>query len=104
VESPEERIAAYQASIEGLIRAIAELRAEQRRMKWLAIATAVIAPIAYLVHSLTAAIVVVIIGGSLFLVGHYVVFMHIHENKLTIKSAKQSIAALRRVPDEKRAT
>lgn len=65
-------------------------------MHWIALATVVAAPTAYVFASFTATIVVLIAGATTFCVGHYVVFMHIHENRLTIRSAKQTLAATRR--------
>jgi fatty acid desaturase len=93
-ESPEERIAAYKASITRLTQANAGLRAEQKRMKWVAAATVILALGGYLWMGVYTGIFVLIIGGAIFFIGHYVVFMHIHENKLTIKSARQTIASL----------
>jgi len=93
-DSRDEKIAAYRTSIEQLTKANATLRAERGRLKWIAIATLVLSPIAYYAINTTVAAFTFMIGGSAFLVGHYVVYMHIHENKLTIKSAKQTIASL----------
>jgi hypothetical protein len=95
-----ERIDAYQASIDRLIQTNVDLRAEQRRMKWIAIATLVLSATAYLWRGGYYGLFVLIVGGSAFFIGHYVVYMHIHENNLTMKSAKQSIAAL----DKKKVT
>ena len=67
-------------------------------MKWVAIATVVLAAAGYLWMGVYTGIFVLIIGGSVFFIGHYVVFMHIHENKLTIKSARQTIASLDEAP------
>ncbi len=92
--SHDERIAAYEASIARLTGANADLRAEQRRMKWVAIATAILFLPAYIWLGATVAVFVVIAGGSVFLVGHYVLFAHLHENRLTIRSAKQMIASI----------
>jgi hypothetical protein len=60
VPDKRERIDAYEASITRLTKANADLRAEQGRMKWVALATVLLS------------------------------------NKLTIKSARQSIASLKR--------
>lgn len=95
MDSREERIAAYRASIERLTRANAELVLERGRMIWVAVATLIASPIAYVAIGHVVAAFVFVVGGSAFFVGHYVVFMHIHENKLTIKSARQTIASLR---------
>lgn len=93
-DSTEEQLAAYRASIERLTKANSGLRAEQKRMKWLGIATVVAAAITYVAYTHYGGVFVLIVGGSAFFVGHYVVYMHIHENKLTIKSARQRIASL----------
>jgi hypothetical protein len=86
----EEQIVAYRASIERLKSATGKLRAEQKRLKWVLLATVVLAPLVWLA-SATAALLVAIGGVSMFFVGHYVVFMHLHENKLTIASARRCI-------------
>jgi len=99
-DARDERIESYRASIDRLKRVNADLRAEQRRMKWVAIATVVLSALAY-AASHTVGIFALLVGGSAFGVGHYVLFMHIHENKLTIRSARQTIAALH--PNEGRA-
>ena len=96
VPRPHENIEAYQASITRLVRVNVDLRAEQRRMKWVGVATLVLSPVAYFWFGGYVGLFVLICCGSVFFVGHYVVFMHIHENKLTITSAKQSIAAVQR--------
>ena len=44
---------------------------------------------------LTPMIVAGILGASLFFVGHYVVYMHIHESKLTLAQLRKSIDQLR---------
>jgi len=94
---PEERkqkAEAYRASIERLTKANADLRTERGRYKWVAIATLVVAPILYFASGMTAMIIALIVGGSVFGVGQYVVFAHIQENKLTIKSARQMLDTL----------
>ena len=65
-------------------------------MKWVAVATVVLSSAAYFVISHMTALFVLLVGIGTFCVGHYVVYMHIYENKLTIKSAKESIASLRK--------
>ncbi len=86
----EKRITAYRESIERLKSANGKLRAEQKRLKWVLLATIVVAPLLW-VASATAALVVAIGGASMFFVGHYVVFMHLQENKLTIANARRRI-------------
>ncbi len=86
----EERLTAYRASIERLKSANGKLRAEQKRLKWVLLATVVVAPLVWLA-SPTAALLVAIGGVSTFFVGHYVVFMHLNENKLTIANARRRI-------------
>jgi hypothetical protein len=93
-ESSEEKLAAYRASIERLTQANVGLHAEQRRMKWVAIVTLAASVATYFAYSHLAGAFVLIVGGSAFFVGHYVVYMHLYENRLTIKSAKQMIASL----------
>ena len=95
-ESRDERLAAYKASIARLTKANEGLREEQRRMKWVAVATVILALGGYLWMGVYTGVFVLIIGGSIFFIGHYVVFMHIHENKLTIKSARQTIESIDR--------
>jgi len=92
----DERITAYETSIANLRRANADLRAERGRLKWVAIVTLLASPAALAAFGATVGAFVLIIGGSAFFVGHYVVFMHIHENTLTIRSAKQTIASITR--------
>ena len=89
----DQQLAAYRASIERLQKANAGLRAEQKRLKWVAVATLVAAALTYVAYTHYGAVFVLIVGGSAFVVGHYVVYMHIHENKLTIRSARQRIAS-----------
>lgn len=80
----------YVATQARLTERLTKLRAEQRRLKWLAIATLVaIVPARF--FSLTAAIVVTIFGASLFFVGHYVVYMHIHESKLVLAQCRKKL-------------
>ncbi len=93
-EPKDERAIAYEESIERLTAAIVKLRSEQKRMKWVLLATLVATPLAFL-WNVTAGILVGIGGLSMFGVGHYVVYMHIQEDKLTIANAKRRIAALR---------
>lgn len=95
MSSQESAIKAREESIARLIGANAELRKMRGRMKWIAVATAVLSALAYFVIGHTVGVFVLVVGGSAFFVGHYVVYAHIQENKLTIKSAKQMIAALR---------
>jgi hypothetical protein len=90
----EKRIRSYRASIERLKRVNAELRVERGRMKWVAIATLVAFVVTFFAISHTVGVFVVLVGGSAFLVGPYVVYMHMHENRLTIKSAKETIASI----------
>ena len=86
----DEQVAAYEERIERLRSANRKLRAEQKRLKWLLAATVVVAPLVWLL-SATAALLVAIGGVSMFFVGHYVVFMHLHENKLTMANARRRI-------------
>jgi hypothetical protein len=90
----EERIAAYRASITRLVQVNRDLRAEQRRLWWVVAVTLTLFIAAYFWRGGYTALFVLIVGGSAFFVGQYVVYMHIHENRLTIQSAKQSIASL----------
>lgn len=87
------QLAAYEESIERLRSAIKKLRADQKRLKWVLLATVILTPLTWLL-SATAALVVAVTGVSIFFVGHYVVFMHIHENKLTIANARRRIEEL----------
>ncbi len=87
----DEKLALYEAARIRTQERLVSLRAEQRRMKWIAIATIVAAAVARF-HGITACIVVAIFGASLFFVGHYVVFMHIHECNLTLKTVRRKRA------------
>lgn len=90
----EERIEAYKASIARLSQTNRQLREEQRRFWWIAIVTVALSLVAYFWRGGYTGLFVLIVGGSAFFVGQYVVYMHIQENRLTIRSAKQSIASL----------
>lgn len=90
-----ERLALYEATRVRLLARLVQLRAERKRMKWVALATVVAAVIARF-FSMTAAVVVAIIGASLFFVGHYVFFAHIHDSKLTLAQIRENLDATRR--------
>jgi fatty acid desaturase len=98
VSDSKERIAAYEANIARFTEANAGLRAEPRRMKWVAVVTLVLSVAAYRWFGTYPVVFVLIIGASVFFVGHYLVYMHIHENRLTIKSPRQTIASLKAPP------
>ena len=90
----EERIASYKASISRLTQVNRDLRGEQKRLWWVVVVTLALSLGAYFWRGGYTGLFVLIVGGSVFFVGQYVVYMHIHENRLTIQSAKQSIASL----------
>lgn len=92
-----EKLALMEATRKRTLEKLKTLRAEQRRLKWIALATIVAAGVARF-HSLTATIVVTIFGASLFFVGHYVVFMHINDCNLTLKGVRKALEAPSRQP------
>ena len=79
----DEQLVAYETTRANVLARLEDLRAERRRMNWLGLGGLVATAIAAC-FGLTAMIVVAIMGASLFLTGHYVVFAHIHESKLTL--------------------
>ncbi len=89
----DQRKEAYEASILRLTQVNRDLQLERKRLKWILVATCLVAPLVYVVNS-TIAVIVALTGISGFFVGHYVVFMHLEENRLTIRSAKQSLASI----------
>jgi uncharacterized membrane protein YhaH (DUF805 family) len=90
----QERIEAYKGSIARLSRTNRQLRDEQKRLWWIVVVTIALSLVAYVWRGGYAGLFVLIVGGSAFFVGQYVVYMHIQENRLTIRSARQSIASL----------
>ena len=66
---------------------IVELRREQRRLAWLLLGFVVAIVAAF--WSAPTAIVIAIATGTIFGVGEYVVFMHIHENTMSIRNARR---------------
>jgi hypothetical protein len=89
----DQRKEAYEASIVRLIQVNRELRLERKRLKWILVITCLVSPLVYFLNS-AIAVIVALTGISGFFIGHYVMLMHIEENKLTIKSAKQSLASI----------
>jgi hypothetical protein len=92
-----EKLSAYEETRVRVAARLVELRVEQKRMNWLAlpaiIAIAVARFFGFIPMLLTATIAL-----SIFCVSHYVVYMHIHESKLTLKQLRKVIAELRGQP------
>ena len=88
-----EKLALYEAQRSRLRARLVELRAEQKRMNGFGLA-AVVAALVARIWGLTPMIITAIIGGSLFFVGHYVVYMHIHESKLSLAQIRSFIRSL----------
>jgi len=88
-----EKLAAYEETRARVRARLVELRAEQKRMNWLAVpaivATAIARWFGFIPMLLTATIVL-----SIFCVSHYVIYMHIDESKLTLKQLKKTIAQI----------
>jgi hypothetical protein len=92
----DEKLDAYEQTRARVSARLVELRAEQKRMNWLAVpaivATGVARWFGFIPMLLTATIAL-----SIFCVAHYVVYMHIHESKLTLKQLKATLRTLRQV-------
>jgi hypothetical protein len=90
----DQQSALYASTEARLIARLGMLRAERSRMKWLGIAT-IVAAFGARFFGLTATIIAAIFGGSLFFVGHYVVYAHIYETKLELAQIRKTLRALR---------
>ena len=90
----DEKLSAYEETLVRLKARLVELRAEQRRMYWLALPAVVAIAVAryfgFIPMLLTATIAL-----SIFCVSHYVVYMHIDDSKLTLKQLRKSIADMK---------
>ena len=90
----DEKLTNYEETQARLKARLVELRAEQKRMNWLAlpgiVAIAVARWFGFIPMLLTATIAI-----SIFCVSHYVVFMHINESKLTLKQLRKTIAQMK---------
>lgn len=90
----EAKLAAYEATQRSVKARLAELRAEQKRMNWLALpgllAIGVARWFGFVPMLLTATIAL-----SIFCVSHYVVYMHIDDSKLTLKQLRKTIAEMK---------
>lgn len=91
----EEKVALYEAQRSRLRARLVELRREQRRMNWFGLAALAAAAIAR-IWGFGPMIFVAIFGGSLFFVGHYIVYMHIHESKLSLAQIRAVIGGIGR--------
>jgi fatty acid desaturase len=89
-----ERLRAYEETRARVTARLADLRAEQKRINWLGVAAIVAAAVAR-AFGFVPMIVTGIFGATLFFVGHYVVYMHIHESKLTLRQLKKSLASMK---------
>ena len=89
-----DKLLAYENTHANIVARLADLRAEQRRMNWLGLGGLGVTGVAGC-FGVTSLVVVAIMAASLFLVGHYVVFMHIHESKLTLAQLRETIRVLR---------
>jgi hypothetical protein len=90
----DEKLEAYEATRQRVAARLVELRAEQKRMNYLAIpgvlAIAVARWFGFIPMLLTATIAL-----SIFCVSHYVVYMHIDDSKLQLKQLRKSIAKMK---------
>jgi hypothetical protein len=86
----EAKLAQYEETRARVKARLVELRAEQKRMNWLAppgiVAIAVARWFGFVPMLLTATVAL-----SIFGVSHYVVYMHIDDSKLTLKQLRKSI-------------
>jgi uncharacterized iron-regulated protein len=96
----DEKLRAYEETRARVSGRLLELRAEQRRMNWLAVPGVVAIAVArwygFIPMVLTATIAL-----SVFCVSHYVVYMHIDDSKLTLKQLRKSIDAMKSQPAPK---
>ncbi len=88
-----EKLSAYEETRARVAARLVELRAEQKRMNWLAlpaiVAIAVARYFGFIPMLLTATVAI-----SIFCVSHYVVYMHIDDSKLTLKQLRKTIARI----------
>jgi hypothetical protein len=88
-----EKLALYEAQRARLRTRLGDLRAEQQRMNRFGLAALAVAGLARC-WGLLPMIVAAIALGSLFFVGHYIVYVHIHESKLSLAQVRSVIRSL----------
>ena len=93
----DEKVRAYEDTRARVSRRLVELRAEQKRMNWLAV-PAVVAVVVARWFGFIPMVLTATIALSIFCVAHYVVYMHIDDSKLTLKQLRKSIDEMRGQP------
>ena len=89
-----EKLAAYEETRARVAARLVDLRAEQKRMNWLAL-PAIIAIVVARWFGFIPMLLTATIAISVFCVSHYVVYMHIDDSKLTLKQLRKSIAKMK---------
>lgn len=93
----QQKLDAYEETRTRVRARLVELRAEQKRMNWIA-PPAIVATLVARYFGFVPMLLTATIGLSIFSVAHYVVYMHIHESKLTLKQLRKVIDELRDQP------
>jgi hypothetical protein len=88
------KIALYEANIARLEGQIARIEKGRRSYRWIALASVVLAPFGLFLHPI-APVMTLLVGVSIYFVGHYIAFMHITEDNNAKALSLESIAALR---------
>ena len=89
----DERQHLYTETITRLERQIEGLERNRRTLKWYLVGGLVLAVGASLLHWI-AALAAILLGATVYLVGHYISMVHIAEDKSAIADAKAVLSAL----------